>query len=178
MGGRGYAQARGIRHADKCGAASITRLNAAAVPLQSPKGRCFSQLPKLRRLRIGGVGEWGAVLAGTTGREAGISVRVCAIKEGQKTKSETLEVAAYIAVLTTAPADWLTADRMLGLYRARWQAEVAFKRMKSIIGLGHLSKVDPDSARTWLHGRLFVVLLTEAIVHESESFSLWGYPLA
>lgn len=197
MGDRGYAQPRGIRHVDDCGAASITRLNATAVPLQTPKGRPFSQLPKLRKLRIGGIGEWDAALAGATDREAGIPVRVCAIKKsreateqarkkirrvaskkGKTTRPGTLEVAAYIVVLTTAPADRLTADRVLELYRARWQVELAFKRMKSIIGLGHLPKIDPDSARAWLHGKLFVALLTEAIVHESEYFSPWGYPLA
>ena len=88
-----------------------------------------------------------------------------------------MEVAAYIVVLTTAERDRLSAERVLELYRARWQVELAFKRMKSIIGVGHLPKVDPESARAWLHGKLFVSLLTEAIVHESESFSPWGYLL-
>lgn len=196
MGDRGYAQPRGIQYVSDRGADSITRLNASTVPLQTSKGRAFSQLPRLRKLRIGGVGEWNAALPSASGRGGGLPVRVCAIKKskeatelarkkirrvaskkGKATKPETLEVAAYIVVLTTAPADRLSADRVLELYRARWQVELAFKRMKSVIGVGHLPKVDPDSARAWLHGKLFVALLTEAIVHESESLSPWGYPL-
>ncbi len=197
MGDRGYAQPPGIRHVDRCGAASITRLNAQAVPLRSTTGGTFAHLPKLRKLRVGGVGEWNAALGGGDAGGAEIPVRVCAIKKsreateqarkkihrlaskkGHKTKPETLEGAAYIVVLTTASPDLLPSVRVLELYRARWQVELAFKRMKSVIGLGHLPKVDPDSARAWLHGKLLVALLTEAIVHESESFSPWGYPLA
>jgi hypothetical protein len=38
------------------------------------------------------------------------------------------------------------------LYRSRWQIELAFKRMKSLMGLGHLPKKDPVSCRAWLIG--------------------------
>ena len=104
-------------------------------------------------------------------------VRRIASKKGHKLKPETLEAAGYVIVLTTTTATNLSATRVLEIYRARWQVELAFKRMKSIIGLGHLPKIDEDSARAWLHGKLFVSLLTESIINEAESFSPWGYPV-
>jgi len=51
------------------------------------------------------------------------------------------------------------------------------KRMKSIMGLGHLPKTDPNSSRAWLHGKLFVALLVERMIEAAKSFSPWGYPL-
>ena len=66
---------------------------------------------------------------------------------------------------------------MLELYRTRWQMERAFQRMKSLMGLGHLPKQDPVSARAWLHGKLFVSLLGEPMITLANTFSPWGYAL-
>jgi Transposase DDE domain len=48
----------------------------------------------------------------------------------------------------------LSATHALELYRGRWQIELVFKQLKSILSLGYLRKVDPDSARSWLEGKL------------------------
>ena len=59
----------------------------------------------------------------------------------------------------------------------RWQIELAFKRMKSIMGLGHLPKFSEASARAWIHGKLLVALLIERLLDVAEHFSPWGYRL-
>jgi len=87
---------------------------------------------------------------------------------------ESWKAAAYFTVWTTLP-DAFPASAVLELYRSRWQIELAIKRMKSILGLGHLPKRDPASARAWLHGKLFVSLLVERLVEAANSFSPWGY---
>jgi Transposase DDE domain len=69
------------------------------------------------------------------------------------------------------------AASILQIYRLRWQIELVFKRMKSIMGLGQLPKKDSASSRAWLHGKLFVALLVERVVEAAKSFSPWGYPL-
>lgn len=61
------------------------------------------------------------------------------------------------------------------MYRARWQIELVFKQLKSLAGLGHLKKHDPDAARAWLQGKLLVALLIDALRVASEAFSPWGY---
>ena len=88
----------------------------------------------------------------------------------------TLHLQDYIIVLSNINAE-VTASQILMLYRLRWQIEVAFKRLKSILGLGHLPKQDPQSCRAWLHGKLFIALLVEQMVEEARLFSPWGYPL-
>jgi IS4 transposase len=77
----------------------------------------------------------------------------------------------------TSLADVFDAATILEIYRLRWQIELVFKRMKSIMGLGHLPKADPNSSRAWLHGKLFVALLVERMIDAAKSFSPWGYPL-
>jgi len=73
--------------------------------------------------------------------------------------------------------DSISAASILELYRLRWQIELAFKRLKSIFGLGHLPKKDKQSSQAWLHGKMFVAILTQIITDESQLFSPWGYPL-
>ena len=85
-------------------------------------------------------------------------------------------VIRYFALWTSLPPSF-SAPAVLELYRLRWQIELAFKRMKSLLGLGHLPKKDPASARAWLHGKLFVSLLVERMVEAANSFSPWGYSL-
>ena len=80
--------------------------------------------------------------------------------------------------LTSLSAAQASAEQVVRLYRMRWQIELAFKRMKSILGLGHLPKKDPASAHAWLHGKIFVSLLVERMVEAANSFSPWGYRLS
>ena len=72
--------------------------------------------------------------------------------------------AQYVFVWTSLPEDEFLADMVMELYRLRWLIELAFKRMRSILGLGQLPKHADASARAWLHGKLFVALLVERLI--------------
>jgi hypothetical protein len=90
-------------------------------------------------------------------------------------RPETIEAAGYVIVLTTMiEAD---ADVILEPYRHRWQIELAFKRLKSLLQLGHLKKTDPEGAKAWLQGKLLVATLIEMLIAVGERFSPWGYLL-
>jgi transposase len=104
-------------------------------------------------------------------------IRQEASKRGIKTKDETLEYAEYVTVLTTVNRHALKTEDILNVYRGRWQIELVFKRLKSIIGLGHLPKKSPESCIAWLYGKILVALLTERIYREADFFSPWGYPI-
>ena len=80
-------------------------------------------------------------------------------------------------VLTSLNPKDVTATRVLTLYRGRWQIELVFKRLKSLLGVGELAKYDPDSARAWLQAKLLTALLLERLEREAFFFSPWGYPL-
>jgi len=90
---------------------------------------------------------------------------------------QTEQLQDYVLVLTRLTDPAIQPRQVLQLHRLRWQIEIAFKRLKSLIGLGHLPKYDPQSCRAWLHGKLFIALLVDLMVEEARLFSPWGYPL-
>ena len=71
----------------------------------------------------------------------------------------------------------LARAETLDLYRARWQIELCFKRLKSLLRLGHLPKRSDESARAWIEGKLLTVLLVERLIEEARFFSPWGFDL-
>ncbi|WP_043582634.1 transposase [Geminisphaera colitermitum] len=71
----------------------------------------------------------------------------------------------------------LDSRGILQLYRLRWQIELAFKRLKSLLNTGHVPKKDPLSSRSWLQAKLLTCLLIEKSLLQSEVFSPWGFIL-
>ena len=195
MADRVYATRRGLRHVRAHEADAIVRLPLTNLPLQTQSGRPFPLLKKLRKLRIGEVGDWTCWVQPETQDEDPIRVRVCALKKskvaaqkareklrqeasrkGRALKPETLEAAGYIFVLTTLPVEVLTAEQVLELYRGRWQIELVFKRLKSILGLGHLPKHEQEGAKAWLHGKLLVAFIIEVLICAGDALFPSGYP--
>jgi IS4 transposase len=66
---------------------------------------------------------------------------------------------------------------VLQTYRLRWQLELEFKRLKSLIQLGHLKKHDDQAALSWLQGKLLVSLLVARLIAHAERVSPWGYDI-
>jgi hypothetical protein len=190
---RAYGVRPGIFYLREAGAEVLVRFALDNLPLQDTAGRRWDLLKRLRRLSSTQVGDWSVELAMDDQRLPG---RVCAIKKSRqarlaaqkkllnsvsnraKIKESTWESCGYIFVFTTLALGALSATQALELYRGRWQIELVFKRLKSILSLGYLRKVDPESARSWLEGKLFVAMLIEALWAQAESFFPWGYPLA
>jgi transposase len=80
-----------------------------------------------------------------------------------------------VLVFTTLPDHAADTDQVLEGYRLRWQIELTFKRLKSIVQLGHIPKLDDQSSRSWLLGKLFVALLSQKLARVGRSISPWGY---
>lgn len=193
IGDRGFGNRTSIRHVTKHNGAVLVRINAYNLPLLGPDGSSeFDLLAHLRTLHGPQTGDWEVVIPFQDGHR--IQGRICALKkskasaekakekaareskkQGHQVQPKTLETAEYIFVFTTLPRAY-SASAVLEAYRGRWQIEIAFKRLKSILGLGHLKKMDPEGAKAWLHGKLFVAFLIESMIACSETFSPWGYP--
>lgn len=192
VGDRAYATRTGIRHVVDRGGHVLVRLNLDNVPLEEEDGTRFDILAKLRTLGPAAMGDWSVWLRDAQGR---IAARLCGIRKSAQAaersrekllregarkkrsiKPETLEAAGYIFVLTTLPAHFATSA-VLELYRGRWQIELAFKRLKSLVGIGHLKKSDVQGAKAWLQGKLLVAFLIEALISAGERFFPWGYPI-
>ena len=90
--------------------------------------------------------------------------------------AESLELAEYILVLSSLPSEF-SPSQVLELYRCRWQIELAFKRLKSLLEAGHVPKIDDQSARAWMQAKILSALLLERLLLEAKIFSPWGYKL-
>jgi len=194
IGDRVYGVLPGIEHVTKHGAEVLVRFGWNLLPLWESPGKKFALFPKLRTLRGTRIGDWPVLFQSSSGFHPG---RVCAIKksrqatekarqkakqksqkQGSQVQPETLEAAGYVFVFTTVPAAELPPSKVLEMYRGRWQIELVFKRLKSILSLGHLRKVDSTSAQSWLQGKLLVALLMEALLRKGEAFFPWGFPIS
>lgn len=190
---RGYCHRAGVAHVLQQAAHAVVRLHPHAFPLETETGEPLDlcawartlpdRRPKQRwvwfshggcrqRLRLC------ALRKSTVATERACKKqRAKASRMGRELKADTVELAGYILVLTSLPtADW-PAARVLSLYRYRWQIELVFKRLKSLLGLGHVPKTSDRSARAWLQAKILTALLLERAMHEARFFSPWGFPL-
>ena len=193
IGDRAYGLARGIAHVACGGGDTLTRFGWNNLPLWAGRDERFDLFAHLCTLRGPAPGDWPTFVKH---KDCLIPGRVCALKRsrqateqarrqacrsaqrhGAQVAPETLAAAGYVFVFTTLGAQALGAARVLEFYRGRWQVELVFKRLKSLLGLSHLRKTDEQAARSWLHGKLSVAFLVEALLRHGESFSPWGYPL-
>jgi hypothetical protein len=194
LGDRGYSHREGVAHLTKLGAKTVVRLAHAGFPLLTRRGAPFDLFGSLRKLVKQSSGAWRVSFESSEGLQ---NARLCAIrksplaatrakertlrraqKKGKKIRPSTLEAAEYVLVLTTLDEREASTDDVLELYRARWQVELAFKRLKSLLGAGHVPKHDPVSARAWLYGKLLVALLLDRLIEEAGFFSPWGLAVA
>ena len=188
---RGYSNRSGVAHVLDAGAEILVRWNPASFPLENSRGGAFDALQWLGRLPARAAGECKVWF-----RHGGkrYQMRLCALRksrlateaarrkarekardQGRVIGEETLEYAAYVMVLTSLAADKLPAQAALGLYRGRWQVELAFKRLKSLLDAGHVPKESDASARAWMQAKILSALLIERTLWEGEFLSPWGY---
>ena len=79
---------------------------------------------------------------------------------GGQTQPLTLRSSGYLMLLTSLP-DTVTAEAVLAAYRLRWQVELAFKRLKGLLGINRLPAKSDGLARSWLLAHLILALLIE-----------------
>lgn len=196
IGDRGYCKRKGFVYVLGKGGNVMVRFHSTNLPLFDRAGKAFNVLERLKLLREGEIGDWDVWFRDPYENDRIHKGRLCSIKKnqgaievslrklkrkaqkrGDKLRPETIEYAKYVTLFTTVNRHKLKSKEVMELYRGRWQIELVFKRMKSIIKIGHLPKKDEFSCIAWLHGKLLLALLTERIHQEAEFISPWGYPL-
>ena len=89
----------------------------------------------------------------------------------------TLAAADYIYILTDLPREQLPGIEVLELYRLRWQIELVFKRLKSLLKLDNLRAKSPQLSRTYILSKILGALMVEEMTGAALSFFPWGYRL-
>jgi Transposase DDE domain len=190
---RGFARPAGLRHAVAQGGDFLVRLGSRSLKLRDGNGAAVN-LPAAVA-QAGRVGVYDAdvtILHSRNGTKAwpGVPARlvICPLpaeaaqaarrrcaRAGQResyTPSPRTEAAAgSVMLITSLDRATASAETLLGLYRLRWQIELAFKRLKSLLGMRTVPTRCPALARTWLLAHLLLALLVEdAAIQVGESF--------
>jgi len=189
---RAYATKKVIRHCLSHGADFILRLRAGAFTVYSRDG---ARLDLLGQVRAAGTNRAVdvPVLADLDGDGIGETpLRVCAVRKseqdigkamgridrrdskGQKaTSAEARQFNGYVAVVTSLPPG-VPADDVLAAYRYRWQVELYFKRLKSLLGMGEVPKKRDECMEAWLNGKMILAVLFEILLSKLD-FSPLGH---
>ena len=192
---RGYAKRRGMAHVVRQGGHFIVRLAWGSVPLQTAEGQPFALFDALQSLGEARAGEFPVRFLAPDG--TAVDARLVAIRKSEPAASyarqtalrqrskkgnasvdlRTLEAAGYLFVLTNLPSQ-ISAEGVLDLYQLRWQIEMKFKTLKSVLHLDNVPARSDEGLRVYILAKLLVALLIDALLYEAESISPWGYPLA
>jgi hypothetical protein len=87
---------------------------------------------------------------------------------GHQINQDTLTAADWVILVTSLDPDAFPIEQVLALYRLRWRIELAFKRLKSLVGLGGPPGFDQRSARAWVLAHLLMILLLEPLADAFE----------
>lgn len=98
--------------------------------------------------------------------EARRKARRYAQREGHQLSAGTLVAADWVMLITSLSSETFATEDIFKLYRMRWRIELAFKRLKSLIGLRSPPAKDPRLAKPWLLSHLLMILLVEPLADE------------
>ena len=178
-----YSSNVAIEYCQQCNAQYILRARATGLRLCNRNGESFDIKKEVVKLENGELNSYIK-----TKENKLIPVRICfkkkdpesiektrkRIHKTESRKCKKLSESAkkfneYIVVVTSLNSSILAED-VLELYRYRWQVELYFKRLKSILDYGELPKKKEESIFAWLNGKLMIALLIEKIISRVSFF--------
>lgn len=150
----GYGYRRSVATVRKQQAHVLIRVRPSTFPFEQEGGQVLDVVAQLRK-RGPCVREWAgwcldpdgqryrvrllaAKLPAAEAAAARRRARQNALDHGRKVQQSTLVVAGWVLLITTLPKERWQASDLLRLYRVRWQIELVFKRMKSLLALAQL----------------------------------------
>jgi hypothetical protein len=94
-----------------------------------------------------------------------------ASKKQTKLDDRSLIAAGFLVLATSLPGAAFPADEVLAVYRLRWQIELAFKRLKSLLHIDKIRTKTAAGTRCWLYAHMIVALLSDDLSQDYlESF--------
>jgi hypothetical protein len=81
--------------------------------------------------------------------------------KGRTLSPQALFLAGFVLLVTTLPAQSWSSEQLLELYRARWQIEVLFKRIKQVLSMHILPAQTPQGAQAMICALLVAWMLIE-----------------
>lgn len=180
VGDSGYGYRKQLAAAQAKQADVVLRVCLATFPLEHHDGTAFDATAWVLGQHAS-VAEWQGfcryegkrykvrLLASKLPKDKVAAVRKRKTRKAKKAKRQispqTLQLAAWVLVLTTLTNEW-SADEVLRLYRARWQIELLFKRLKQQLRVAALRCRQTDALEASVCAVLVAWALQEQVVCE------------
>jgi len=177
---RGYPQPDGMRATRDAGADLLVRLTWNSLNLRNRAGEPVDWLDLFAKADVAGHVDMPVTVHKARRRFEPLPMRLVvtpkppdiaerardvarhnARKDQRNVDPRTLRAAGYMILITSLDAAAFPPQWLVRLYRVRWQIELAFKRLKSILRLDRLPAKDPGLARAWIAAHLLLALLIE-----------------
>lgn len=179
---RGYAVRKDVGHVLGSGAWLIVRIGWSKLPLELACGQPFDLIAWLKQVppdptapaREAAV--WvttpqgrfamrliAQVIPEQAAEEARRRLRKETHKHGRTIDERSLLVAGFVLLVTNLPETVWPAEQVSQCYRFRWQVELYFRRLKSLLHLDQLRAKDPQLAQVYLLGKLLGALLIDRL---------------
>lgn len=94
-------------------------------------------------------------------------------KKGKSASKTNLFFAGWILMITNVPQHLLPSEMVRPFYSLRWQIELLFKQMKSVLKINHISTKNENRLRCEVIGKLIVAILIYKI-HAHLNIHLWN----
>jgi len=175
---RAYGTITSIEHAKSLGADFVIRLKYDAFNMFDEKGERFDMTKAIKGIKEGESAEFN--LNYLRNKEL-IPIRICvyrktdeqaenserSIKKSNKRKGRTepsviqLFYGNYVIVATSLAFE---RDKILELYRQRWQIEILFKRLKSLFNYDDMPARTEATMKAFISGKLLLAAICETLV--------------
>jgi len=178
IGDRIYGTLAGIAYLEQRKAGYVLRIKSRGFNIYNGKNHKIDLLKRLCKLKEGKIADISA-------RCILEPIRICAMRKdseserkglkrltkvnqrkcGGKPVSELQRESNKYIIVATSLGDEVSAAEVMELYRARWQIEIAFKRLKSLFQYNDLPAKHSNSALAWFYGKLLLAALCETLVN-------------
>lgn len=180
VGDSGYGYRKHVAYARVKQADVVLRVTLATFPLEHDDGQPFDALAWVLSQHAT-LAQWQGWCR-SHGRRYRVRLiasklpaeKVAAIRKRKKRKAQkagrqitqaTLQLAAWLLLITTLEANWSATD-VLRLYRARWQVELLFKRLKQLLRVADLRCQEELALEATVRALLIAWALQEQITAE------------
>lgn len=176
---RGYCTCKSISHVVDHEADYIIRMRSNSFNLYNEDKTKFDLTAELKRDLT--PGRKIDLKLSIKGEKGFIPVRICAIAKtdedieksqrqmkksnhNRKPLSELQTIwSHFIVVATSLSNEKFSTERILELYRMRWQIELVFKRFKSIFCGREFTARKEESVKAWFYGKLLIAIICETL---------------
>jgi hypothetical protein len=163
LGDRGYGTKTSMEHCLAGGGDFIFRIKKNAFDIYDKKGNKIDLIEKLERLKSDKTLSLSCFYINA--KKEFVPIRICAMHKPkniiESPEDDTDFMNNFIVVVSSIFDKHITAKDILDLYRLRWQVELYFKRLKSLIGFGDIPNKTESNIKIWLNAKLVVAILLE-----------------